>query len=249
MGSLDLEKVRKVWREVPDADVASALRHPEDYPPEVVAIIEREAEARELDPDAPEFAAAPEADMARRFVAGPWRILRPTGLRVHRFLRAHRLLGAVCVGIGVWVCGWCLPPPPILAVWLVEAILLVALYLAGLVWNCWPLRDYRTVIQITAVAWASNAACGVANSVPSFTTFPVRTWLIVYASHFVAICAIPSVLLCGAVYLRNTRWPVYPPGHCAKCGYDLRGLPVPRCPECWTPFDPAKLAEAEGSAG
>jgi len=25
-------------------------------------------------------------------------------------------------------------------------------------------------------------------------------------------------------------------GRCAKCGYDLRGLPEPRCPECGAPF-------------
>src|SRR3990172_6761158 len=25
-------------------------------------------------------------------------------------------------------------------------------------------------------------------------------------------------------------------GHCKKCGYDLRGLSLPRCPECGTPF-------------
>jgi hypothetical protein len=28
---------------------------------------------------------------------------------------------------------------------------------------------------------------------------------------------------------------------CRKCGYDIRGLPEPRCPECGTPFDPKWL--------
>lgn len=27
---------------------------------------------------------------------------------------------------------------------------------------------------------------------------------------------------------------------CRRCGYDLQGLPEPRCPECGTPFDPAE---------
>lgn len=26
------------------------------------------------------------------------------------------------------------------------------------------------------------------------------------------------------------------PTHCASCGYDLQGLPEPRCPECGQPF-------------
>src|SRR5262249_19367736 len=29
---------------------------------------------------------------------------------------------------------------------------------------------------------------------------------------------------------RRSRWHLVP-GHC-RCGYDLRGLPEPRCPEC-----------------
>lgn len=32
------------------------------------------------------------------------------------------------------------------------------------------------------------------------------------------------------------RWRRYKAGHCVCCGYCLRGLSVPRCPECGTPF-------------
>lgn len=31
-----------------------------------------------------------------------------------------------------------------------------------------------------------------------------------------------------------------PLGFCTNCGYNLRGLPMPRCPECGVPFDPAR---------
>lgn len=33
------------------------------------------------------------------------------------------------------------------------------------------------------------------------------------------------------------------PGRCAQCGYDLRGLPERRCPECGTPFLPDQLPD------
>ena len=32
-------------------------------------------------------------------------------------------------------------------------------------------------------------------------------------------------------------------GYCVICGYDLRGLDKPRCPECGQPFDSAQLDE------
>ena len=43
-------------------------------------------------------------------------------------------------------------------------------------------------------------------------------------------------LLSGTVVVRRG-----PTGHCEQCGYDLRGLPEPRCPECGTPFDPEDM--------
>jgi len=35
------------------------------------------------------------------------------------------------------------------------------------------------------------------------------------------------------LHVRNIK-----PGHCEHCGYDLSGLPEPRCPECGNPFHP-----------
>jgi hypothetical protein len=38
---------------------------------------------------------------------------------------------------------------------------------------------------------------------------------------------------------------VVPPRRCASCGYDLRGLEQPRCPECGLEFDPNRLPRAD----
>lgn len=39
-----------------------------------------------------------------------------------------------------------------------------------------------------------------------------------------------------AAYVIATEHGSFNPARCANCGYDLRGLPRPRCPECGTPF-------------
>jgi len=52
------------------------------------------------------------------------------------------------------------------------------------------------------------------------------TWLVVYAVSFTIVTH-----LLRRRFVR--RWPA---GYCATCGYDLRGLPERRCPECGKPF-------------
>ena len=37
--------------------------------------------------------------------------------------------------------------------------------------------------------------------------------------------------------------------HCVKCGYNLKGLPEPRCPECGTPFGPKAVEVSSRRAG
>lgn len=55
-----------------------------------------------------------------------------------------------------------------------------------------------------------------------------------------AMCIHPLVLI-PALSRLALRKRLFPLGHC-PCGYDLRGLPEPRCPECGRPFEPGEMS-------
>ena len=223
MGNLDLEKIRQAWREVPDADVARGVRHVEDYPPEVQVIIEEEVQRRGLDASAFEFDELHERDAVTRLAY---------------LTRRHPLVFAACLGFGFLPCLWIVN-----VVWLgipaaIAVAVIVTLYLLGLAWGAWPLRRHKPVAQVAFAAWCGQFVLGLVVSVPSLPQIDVRSLLVFWAMNVVYLWVVPFVVLGAVVYVRNRYWPVYPAGCCGKCGYDLRGLPLPRCPECGTPFDP-----------
>lgn len=61
----------------------------------------------------------------------------------------------------------------------------------------------------------------------------------VFLVLFAGIGGIP--LLLAWLSSRFLTRPWSPKGKCYRCGYDLRGLPEPRCPECGRKFDVAQL--------
>lgn len=247
MDDLDLDRIRQTWRELSDVELARALKRPEDYPPEVQAIIEEEACRRKLDPAALDLSDAVERTPMTRLLEGAWAGIRTFAQVVHRLLSARPSVGGAFVGVVVSIGVSIVPVSWFGALWPVPLILLVALLLAGLTSACWPLRQHRVVLKVTFAG-----ACGfIVAALPRVLarsgspTLIVASMLLVFATVWI----VPGLLLWATVHVRNRYWPVFPEGFCATCGYNLWGLPSPRCPECGTPFGPDRRAGAQAAGG
>jgi hypothetical protein len=235
MDDAALSRIRDAWRQATDANVLDLLRAPEDCPPEVVAIVREEAARRQLEAGSPL-----EENRGVVHAAGA-RLLAPAWA----FLRAHPLLLAVIVEAGVSLGGLFIPWV-VVGEWApVVRCALIATLLAGLVLASWPLRRCRTVVGVTVVGWCGHAAVGIPNILRYFPHVPLRVLAVAMLYDFGLFAALPCGMLCAAVWLRGRYQPIYPPGQCAACGYDLRGLDRARCPECGTPFELGAREEAQ----
>ena len=95
----------------------------------------------------------------------------------------------------------------------------------------------------------------------AYTTYTVETgfWQTsIGLSRWVAFAADKGLLLLGVLafsymmqrgksrfvrqYLHDRGVPI-----CTNCGYDIHGLPEPRCPECGQPFDPYQFSGKQRS--
>lgn len=160
---------------------------------------------------------------------------------IHGFFRCHCLVGAGCVGAATalfasQVC-WDL----LGGLRAIVGCAVVVAFLTGLVYCCWPLRQYRTVLGVTLVAWCCFTLAGIPRFVSLLSSFsqmpPFSVLFQGLLLQFILFWGVPCLLLSTAVLVRTRYWPVYPSGHCVVCGYNLHGLQKPRCPECGTPFD------------
>jgi hypothetical protein len=112
-------------------------------------------------------------------------------------------------------------------------------YLAGLVLANWPLTSLHRMWMSALLMAAGYMSIACLNMWQALRAGLIHRHSVVYLvlavgllAFWVGGAAIGSVLVC----LRRRYWPVYPPGHCKKCGYCLFGLTSRRCPECGTEF-------------
>ena len=233
MSEAQLPRIEQAWRQATDYDVASALNSLDDYASEAVDIIKAEARRRQLRPeDAPRISPPRTYEPVRK-------ILVPTV----RFFAPRRWLAAALVAVAFEAALFLIPPPTGMVSFLQLTGGLVLGSWACLASICWPLRSHRLVIKVTATFAVSMIIVGfIRVRLSVFSGMPLPKPFDLFASlarNLVGIWVVTSLPLCGLVWWRNRFRPIFPPGHCAKCGYNLRGLPEPRCPECGTPFKPA----------
>jgi len=239
----------EAWRRATDADVSRALGELLDYPPEAQTIIRQEAARRgvtsELGTIRPEL---PESFFFRLLCV------------LARFLWRHRFLTATLCGFiihaGLFRIVFLIPrlvprnwrgPLSMTVVTFSYIIFEYGVYVACIMFFSRPLRSYRRVLGITAgVALGSFVYSlpelrPVWDAIFALIRFP-NPRQFPYPYRVVEWLFIPWLIdltiVCAIVFIRNRYWPDYGPGKCAKCGYDLRGLPTPRCPECGRPFQP-----------
>ncbi len=186
---------------------------------------------------------------------------------------AFRVIAALIAGAVVTLLEWCLlrlllhplgfpPPNPgwlLVSVW-VALSSYVPMYVT--VWVYWTTTPDRT-----RSAWARNAgliaaAAGAVLDValgvllmPSRLA-PMPAVVMSFAVHFGLVRVVAIWLFVrlrpgdegGPIWRWRQRRRVEA-GLCTACGYDLTGLPEPRCPECATEFDPATLSRELGVDG
>jgi hypothetical protein len=127
----------------------------------------------------------------------------------------------------------------------VTAVILTVCYFGALGFACWPWRSYGTAVRVGLVASIGYTGTGAVGTLSAYLngllTRPSAVLAAVF-TVFVVVSLVTCGILAAMVYVHRRYWPIYPLGHCAKCGYDLYGLSEPRCPECGAAFGPERRA-------
>ena len=99
---------------------------------------------------------------------------------------------------------------------------------ASIAWDLQGPEGSASILVGPARWWRPSASSDSIGTSPSAAGAPLFTLTVVYLPLWPLV-----VVAGGAAAGLWWRWRhVVEPGHCAACGYDLRGLAPGRCPEC-----------------
>jgi hypothetical protein len=223
----EVRELEAAWRSASDQRVSEALSHLNDLVDEAREIVQREAQRRGLGPAIIE---------SRSSMSGI--NLRTAIVQLMQLTLRYRYVTVVIFSTGIVPLTMVLYNlvPSIPWVVFVAVILLILLTLAAL---CWPLLSYKIACIIALLATLSRGIVDTMARLIMENLYPedIISFFPYFCGTFVLVFLVTWGLLCGLIFVRRRYWPVYQEGLCAKCGYDLRGLVEPRCPECGTPFD------------
>ncbi len=166
-------------------------------------------------------------------------------------VRRHRTLLAVLVGLSLPATRVASDLLAVPVADTIELTVLAGVYFLALATLCWPLTSYALGLRLSLVSAIALVCVGTVNVlVREGGDTSLVPWIVPVGvvSVFAVFWAAAFAVLSGLVFVRMRYWPVYPPGHCERCGYNLFGLQDARCPECGTPFVP-KEVNREGMCG
>lgn len=154
----------------------------------------------------------------------------------------YRIPLAVMVGLSFpAVClSFVLLGVPIVDIAVIAVAVMLGFYFLALAVICWPWTSYALAHRLSLAA-AIGVVCGVlVNHIiqplgDGFAGRPLAR-IIFLSVGFVFYYVAGLALLSGFVFVRMRYWPVYPPGHCKQCGYNLTGNVSGNCSECGTPL-------------
>jgi hypothetical protein len=228
--SLELEGA---WRLAADGDVIGALLDLDEMLPEAIPIIHAEAARRGIDPAKIE-----------RLITGPSPISRGVAY-ILRFLQARRVLTSFLLGVVFNITARQLAPLAGTIHPAMHVITFAGIFLIGDALASWPLRNFKSLL-INCLAFGTPSVLlsivqvGIGNFAAAIND--ARFFLVFVTANALVAWIAPFAILAGVVWLRRKYRPVFPVGHCARCGYDLSGLPLPRCPECGLGFTPISMS-------
>lgn len=163
-------------------------------------------------------------------------------LQSRRSSKCYDLLAALGAGALIPLARMLVPWKSLGVLLWAELTLVVVLYVLVLALVCLPLTEYRRGIRLSFFGAVGTAGLGTASALlRRGAGLPIFPWILPVGlmSVLLVVWAIGCIAILALTH-RRLKWsPVFPDGHCQRCGYSLFGLPEDRCPECGTTFDRA----------